>query len=114
MTLLIQRAVARTPFLGLTLAALGFAAAGHAGPLDSLAPGTWYEFPSSHMDSAAPAGADVRAVMYAWSSGVYDSDRDQLVVFGGGHTDYSGNEVYAFGPITGTSPKWTRLTDPSN
>jgi hypothetical protein len=66
------------------------------------------------MDSVAPPGENVRGVMYAWSSAVYDSDRDQLVVFGGGHTDYSGNEVYAFGPISGGAAKWRRLTDPSN
>ncbi len=52
--------------------------------------------------------------MLAWGSGIFDDDRDRLVVWGGGHNDYSGNELYAFGPVNGASPQWTRLTNPSN
>jgi len=36
-----------------------------------------------------------------------------LVLFGGGHLDYAGNEVYAFGPLGGI-PTWRRLTDPTD
>jgi len=88
-----------------------------AGALDSVQPGTWYQFPNSRMDSVAPnprPDGSLTAVMEAWGGGVYDSDRDQLVVWGGGHTDYAGNEVYAFGPLNGTSASWKRLTNPSN
>src|SRR5581483_9270914 len=96
--------------------ALGAAVNATAGPLDTLAVGHWYQFPSSQMQTVAPNPApsgSVAAVMNAWSGGVYDTDRDQLVVWGGGHTDYAGNEVYAFGPLGGT-PTWRRLTNPSN
>jgi hypothetical protein len=88
-----------------------------AGPLDALPAGRWYEFPDSRMDVARPPGTDagsVAAVMLAWGSGIFDTDRDRLVVWGGGHNDYAGNEVYAFGPVNGPAPHWTRLTDPSN
>ena len=71
----------------------------------------WFEFSNSKMESAFPGTG---AVMVAWSGGVYDSGRDQLVIWGGGHADYSGNEVYAFGPLAGTNPTWKRLTNPSN
>ncbi len=71
----------------------------------------WLEFPNSKMEVAFPGAG---AIMLAWGGGVYDSGRDQLVVWGGGHNDYSGNEVYAFGPLTGVSPAWKRLTNPSN
>jgi hypothetical protein len=93
-----------------------FSAHAFAGPLDTLAVGKWYAFPNSQMKSVAPSPApsgSVDAVMNAWSGGVYDTDRDQLVVWGGGHTDYAGNEVYAFGPLSAASPSWQRLTNPS-
>ncbi len=51
-----------------------------------------------------------KAVMRAWSGGAYDLRRDRLLVMGGGHRDYGGNEVYAFEL---ESFEWRRLTDPS-
>lgn len=36
-----------------------------------------------------------------------------MIFFGGGHTDYAGNEVYAFGPIDSETPVWARLRDPT-
>ncbi len=36
------------------------------------------------------------AVVEAWGSGIFDDANRQLILFGGGHTDYWGNEVYAF------------------
>jgi hypothetical protein len=88
----------------------------HAGPIQDLAPGTWYEFPNSHLSSVVPSPApagDPANIMNAWSGGVYDTDREQLIIWGGGHSDYSGNEVYSFGPLTSATPTWQRLTDPS-
>jgi hypothetical protein len=40
------------------------------------------------------------SVITAWSSAAWDGDRSQLLLFGGGHNDYWGNEVYAFQPAT--------------
>jgi hypothetical protein len=48
--------------------------------------------------------------MTAWSGGTYDTKRDRLIVWGGGHADYAGNEVYVFDI---NSLKWQRLTNPS-
>lgn len=79
-----------------------------------LKPGEWYEVPGSKMTSVAPnptPDGDVAAVMEAWSGGAYDIKRDQLLVWGGGHSDYAGNEVYAFDVKT---LKWGRLTNPSS
>src|ERR1044071_5149593 len=103
-------------FHGLTTAAalttLFIAPLCMAGPLDSLVPGRWYEFPNSKMASVA-ASPRSGAVFVAWGSGIYDTERERLVVWGGGHTDYDGNEVYAFGPLTSDTPRWVRLTEPS-
>ncbi len=85
-----------------------------ADPIDNLAPGNWLAI-NSHLDSVGPnpvpAGASgVPAVMDAWSGGAYDTKRDRLIVWGGGHSDYAGNEVYVFSINTRT---WTRATNPS-
>lgn len=40
-----------------------------------------------------------------WTPGTF------LVVWGGGHSDYGGNEVYAYGPLETNSPAWHRLRD---
>ncbi len=95
------------------VASVAFAAA-----IDTLTPGRWYAFPNSTLKTVGPnpvpAGSTgVASVMDAWSGGVYDTDRDQLVVWGGGHTNYAGNEVYAFGPLSSDSASWRRLTNPS-
>src|SRR4051812_11442717 len=72
-------------------------AEGH--PLDTLAPGHWYEVPSSHLAGQFPTPrpvGDPGAVIDAWGGGGYDSVGDRLFVWGGGHGDYAGNEVYVF------------------
>ncbi len=45
----------------------------------------------------------------AWNGGVFDSRRNRLIVWGGGHNDYFGNELYAFNLDSLTLE---RLTDP--
>ena len=90
-----------------------------AGPLDSLLPGQWYQIPNSKIRSVVPnplpaglfANEGPGAVVWSWSGGLYDSKRDRLVVWGGGHGAYAGNEIYAF-DINALS--WTRVTDPSS
>jgi hypothetical protein len=48
--------------------------------------------------------------MAAWSGGAYDTKRDRLIIWGGGHGDYGGNEIYAFDINTLT---WARIWGPS-
>jgi len=79
----------------------------------ALRAGQWYEIPNSHLIDVAPnplPDGSISGVIGAWSSGAYDTKRDRLIVWGGGHGDYSGNEIYAFSLKTFT---WTRVTDPS-
>ena len=85
--------------------------------IDRLQPGHWFEVPDSHLRKVAfkwPKGVKhgwgVAAVMTAWSGGAYDSKRDRLIVWGGGHGDYGGNEIYTFDV---KKLKWERITDPS-
>lgn len=91
-------------------------------PIDlaNLASGTWCEVQNSKLIEVAyqwPTnvthtrnGTGVSAVMSKWSGGAYDTKRDRLLVWGGGHFAYGGNEIYAFDVNT---QKWMRLTNPS-
>lgn len=83
--------------------------------LEELPTGHWYEVPNSNLDArfpnpAPPGWTGPRSVMDAWSGGAYDTLRDRLIIWGGGHMDYSGNEIYVFDLET---LAWTRLTEPT-
>jgi hypothetical protein len=60
----------------------------------------WYQIPNTSIRSLCPPYSEIHgnsgcgAVMGAWSSGLFDSKRNRLVIHGGGHTDYYGNEIY--------------------
>ena len=79
---------------------------------------SWLEIPNSRLDSVGANPnkyPDLQGYMgvhgiTAYSGGVYDSKRDRLVIWGGGHADYRGNEIYVFD--VGTL-QWERLTEPS-
>jgi hypothetical protein len=58
----------------------------------------------------SPLDLNCKNVTAAWSGGAYDYIRKRMLVWGGGHGDYAGNEVYAFDT---EALKWERLTDPS-
>lgn len=45
------------------------------------------------------------SVVQAWSSVAWDSNRSQLILWGGGHASYRGNEVYTW---KGSDGSWTR------
>lgn len=50
------------------------------------------------------------SILTAWNSAAFDEEREILYFMGGGHSDYGGNEVYAFRLKTGD---WKRLTEPA-
>jgi hypothetical protein len=86
--------------------------------LSALAAGEWYEIPNSSLAAAdVYPGLDegdygyVSGVMGAYSGAVFDTSRNKLLVWGGGHADYGGNEIYAFDLTTLT---WSRLWGPSS
>src|SRR6185503_4664557 len=102
--------------LAASSAALSFSAAAQH-PLDTLPVGEWYEVPNSAVRGVAyqyPPGTyfgnttDMRFLDESGAS--YDSARDRMIVWGGGHGDYAGNEIYTFNIQSLT---WTRINDPS-
>ena len=69
----------------------------------SLEHGRWLELPHTKLVDSAPQPlppgvSSPDGVMTAWCGGALDSRRDRLLVWGGGHAAYSGNEIYAFDP----------------
>lgn len=69
--------------------------------LEDLAPNTWTQVEVGGLN--APTG------ILAYSGMAYDQARKKLYVFGGGHWDYSGNEVWVFNTATQT---WSRPSAP--
>ncbi|MEO6277431.1 Ig-like domain-containing protein [Roseateles sp.] len=87
--------------------------------VDSVSPGSWVQANTSSFISAFPVGSsavpssglsDSGAVVRAWSSFTWDSRRGNLLLFGGGHYNYIGNEMYVWNGSTGV---WTRGSLPS-
>lgn len=85
--------------------------------LIDMPPDSWLEIPDTHMiDVCAPMNFGVRGAMgcagiiAAWGSAAYSGAERTLYVWGGGHNDYWGNEVYGFRLKEG---RWQRLNDPS-
>lgn len=50
------------------------------------------------------------SIINAWSSFAWDSNRSQLWIYGGGHANYAGNEMYTFNTSTF---QWQRASLPS-
>jgi len=80
---------------------------------------SWVAFPLTQMQRVVPSASDYpniyavegpSCVIDCWCGGVFDSKRNRLVVWGGGHNGYFGNEIYVFDI---DSLKWTRFTEPS-
>ena len=80
----------------------------------------WFEVPNSKLQSVCPPNdfnhlgygfaSACSGIVRAWNSAVADTKRNRLIVWGGGHNDYGGNEIYAFDLAT---LQWKRLNDPS-
>ena len=114
--------VKRLRALTLTLAAAAITtASAQSRALDmpcAISPGTWCEIPATTMREVFPSRdrhpgwgiVGPRAVTAAWGGAAFDTKRNKLVITGGGHADYGGNEVYEFDLA---ALKWRRATEPS-
>lgn len=90
----------------------------------SFGAGTWEEIPASSWIALAPPfdgtsaptcidghaiGNQGPASFYANGGAAFDTTRGWYFIFGGGHANYSGTEVYIF---IASTRQWLRLTDP--
>lgn len=86
--------------------------------VESMEEGEWRELPDTSVESVMPNRNEhphwgrqgPRAVTRSWSGAAFDTKRNQLIMKGGGHGAYGGNEVYVFDLEDMT---WERATDPS-
>lgn len=80
----------------------------------------WNQLPGTKIRSVCPPN-NFGGVVYdfafyckyvttAWSGAAYDTKRSRMYIWGGGHADYYGNEVYSLDVLAGTM---TRVTDPA-
>ncbi len=63
----------------------------------------WVQLPNSTLNAVCPSGS-CSAVVSAWSGATADTKRNRLIIWGGGHGDYNGNEVYAL-YLAGSTPQ---------
>ena len=79
----------------------------------------WYEIPNTRIRPLCPNPAqfpginlnsDCHDVTTAWSGGTFDTTRNRLMIQGGGHNGYAGNEIYVLDMDT---LSMSRLYDPS-
>jgi hypothetical protein len=97
---------------------------------NSMSSGTWLNFSTSLQSSGVgwagthPGGdGGYRRVIGAWGGAILNTvglyvggsfvAGNWMVLFGGGHGDYSGNELYAWGPVESATPGFVRLNDPT-
>jgi len=87
--------------------------------VSGMAPNSWMTVSGTHLREVAPDAskypqvrgiANTEFVIDSWSGGAFDPRGNQLILWGGGVTNYHGNELYAFKV---DSLKWERLTDPT-
>ena len=102
-------------------AALAISAPCVAGPIDTLAPGHWYEVLNSAVKTIDPcpqktcsfsANEGQAAVIDDWNGGALATrygGKGGFIVWGGGHSGYYGNEIYVFDI---ESLKWQRVSSP--
>ena len=79
----------------------------------------WDRIPNTKLRAVCPTPDSVSSFSYpgscsavigAWSGAVADTKRQRLLIWGGGHNDYYGNEVYS---LNLGSKKMERLTNPT-
>lgn len=92
---------------------------GLSGTTTTKIPGTagWYRIPNTKLASVCPPNtpeyhfsSTCENVIAAWSGGIADQSRNRMILWGGGHNDYYGNELYALDLNRLTL---SRLNDPS-
>jgi hypothetical protein len=61
----------------------------------------WYQIPNTALAPNCPIDSSIQgttgcaSVILAWGGGTADTKRNRLLIWGGGHSNYYGNEVYA-------------------
>ncbi|MET0103935.1 MAG: hypothetical protein ABW072_02195 [Sedimenticola sp.] len=123
----------------LALSALVLSTTSFADFIESIQPGHWIEIKNSKLRQVAPCGGvarnakikpdcvpsngdphidcynsfalkDISHIVWGWSGAAFDDKRQALLIFGGGHKGWAGNDIYSFSLKT---LKWERISDAS-
>ena len=80
----------------------------------------WYQIPNTQLQSVCPPNnyggsgydfpSNCATIITAWGGGIADTSRNRLLVWGGGHSNYGGNEIYA---LDLNALTMTRLNNPA-
>jgi hypothetical protein len=79
----------------------------------------WYQIPNTTLAPVCSTDQNIQgstgcsAVISAWSGGIADTKRNRLVIWGGGHSDYYGNELYALDLNTLSMLRLNNPSDPA-
>ncbi|MCC7385535.1 MAG: hypothetical protein IT384_27035 [Deltaproteobacteria bacterium] len=75
---------------------------------------SWFEAPDTAIRPLCPPNIDGCAnIINAWSGGAWDDVHRRMLVFGGGHGDYAGNELFGFDLATMTWSILSVASDPA-
>ena len=93
------------------------------GLLDATPAGGWVRVDTGSFNAVWPTGSTAvssnpalvtangaGALIYAWGGFAWDSTRGEMLLWGGGHANYAGNEMYGWDAATGA---WERKSLPS-
>jgi hypothetical protein len=69
--------------------------------------------PNNYMGIAYNFPAFCSSIMSAWSGATIDSKRNHMIIAGGGHSDYYGNDIYSV-DLGGSTPSVSRIRDPDD
>ncbi len=70
----------------------------------------WTPFDQRPRPPEAPSSGGPYSILDAWSSMAWDSNRGSLIIWGGGHANYPGNEIYRW---SADDLRWQRASLPS-
>lgn len=82
----------------------------------------WYQIPNTTIQAVAPSASTYpeiqgnegpSAVVADWSGALEDTKRSAMIIWGGGHSGYFGNELYSLN-LTANPISLTRITTPSH
>ena len=79
-------------------------AEGQANTPAGMPPNSWLAIPNTKLEAVAASptqfpgiqGNGFYTIIDAWNGALLDTKRNRLVIWGGGHNDYWGNEMYVF------------------
>lgn len=89
-------------------------------PPPPVGPLGWTQMPNTTLAAVCPIASGpsgttlCQNVIAAWSSGWADTSRSRMCLWGGGHTDYNGNEVYCLNLLTGIMARLDNPSSPTN